>query len=288
MADNEKLELENQIAELQNNTEKGVKEKSDETEKFYTEKEVQQKINSVINQRLGKEKEKSSKLREKNIALEENSKVFKALSKILEDKAGFKGSPREQLDQTAKYYGISENDLNSMLDSVENGDKSEKEAIAYFNAQRFLEKSDPEEIEEEFKRINSISPSRRTIKDRELLEVITPHITKKQIEDDKRWFEKEVGGDFESFISSDEFREFYDGMNVPVRTAIEKYVRLKGKSEFTKSDNKEKKPISTGSAKDTGGTRDKDYYSATEVDNLKEEDIDDETLEKIIKSMSKW
>lgn len=292
MTDNNEM-LDNEIAELtevepESKSESDVQvTKPDEVPKTYT----QEQMDNAIKNRLGRQTGKITKLKAENQELKENSKAYKAMAKLLESKAGFKGSPSEQLEQASKYYGISEDDMNGILESVDNGDKSEKEAIAYINAKRFIETSDPEEIEEEFDRINAISPSRRTIKDREMLEAIKPQIAAKAYKADKEWFEKEFGGDYDKFIDSEEFQDFYEGMNMPVRKAVEKYVKLKGeesvKGTYFESD-KAEKPISTGSAKDKGGAREKDYYSPAEADRLTDDELDDETLDKVIDSMSKW
>lgn len=284
MADIEKMENMAVDAEVE------VEEKQpDEVVKTYTQTDV----DNIVKSRLARERDKTKTVKAENAQLKENAKAFKVLEKILEEKGGFKGTPQEKVKSAAEYYGVSEEDVKKMFEDFEGEDKSDKQTIAYFNAKMFVEKSDPEEIEEEFDRINAIAPSQRTIKDKELLEVIKPKMLEKAYKDDKKWFESEIGGSFDELINSKDFKTFYEGTNMPVRIAVEKYVQLKGadniKEAIDKGDITGTKPISTGSVKDSGASKLKEYYSPEDVDNLSDKDYDDpEIMKRVRESMTKW
>lgn len=49
------------------------------------------------------------------------------------------------------------------------------------------------------------------------------------------------------------------------------------------------RPVSTGSVKDNGASKLKEYYSSEEVDRLTEKDLDNPEIRKRVReSMSKW
>lgn len=273
-------------------TEVNVEEKqSDEAVKTYTQAEV----DNIVKGRLARERDKTKTLKAENAELAEAVKDYKVLSKIFEEKGGFKGTTKEQITQAAKYYDVSEEDVKKMNASVEVDDKSDKQTMAYFNAKRFVEQSEPDEIQEEYDRINAIPEDKRNIREKEMFKQLKPRVTDDlaaKVNADRKWFEENVGGDFNKFLRSEEFNDFMDGTNLSVRKGMEKFVKLKGtgalKETFAKEETKKEQPTSTGSVKDSGGAREKDYYSSAEVDRLTEDDLDDETLDKVLASMSKW
>ena len=110
-----------------------------------------------------------------------------------------------------------------------------------------------------------------------------------QIARDISWFEQSVGGDFDSFIKSDEFRDFLDGTALDIRAGMEKFVKLKG-ADYVKSNfNKTTACASTGSAKDSGAGDLKEYYTPDDVDRLTEKDLSNpEIMQRVRQSMTKW
>lgn len=110
-----------------------------------------------------------------------------------------------------------------------------------------------------------------------------------RISEDMEWFDKNVGGDFERFIKSDEFRDFIEGTALDVRGGMEKFVKFKG-ADYVKSNFKRGTSYaSTGSAKDSGASKLKEYYSPEDVDNLSAKDYDDpEIMKRVRQSMMKW
>lgn len=274
-------------------TEAKVQEKQpDEAVKTYTQAEV----DNIVKGRLARERDKTKTLKAENAELTEAVKDYKILSKIFEEKGNFKGTPKEQITQAAEYYGVSEEDVKKMIADAELDDKSDKQTMAYFNAKRFVEQSEPDEIQEEYDRINAIPEDKRNIREKELFKQLKPRVAKditEKVNADRKWFEENVGGDFNKFLRSEEFNDFMDGTNLSVRKGMEKFVKLKGtealKEAFTKEGTKKEQPASTGSVKDSGASNLKEYYSPEDVDNLSEKDFDDPVIfERVRQSMTKW
>lgn len=110
-----------------------------------------------------------------------------------------------------------------------------------------------------------------------------------RISEDMEWFEKNVGGDFEGFLKSDEFRDFIEGTALNVRQGMEKFVKFKG-ADYVKSNfNRGTSHASTGSAKDSGASDLKEYYTPDDVDRLTERDLaNPEIMKRVRTSMTKW
>lgn len=284
------------IEEMENmtvDTEAKVQEKQpDEAVKTYTQAEV----DNIVKGRLARERDKTKTLKAENAELTEAVKDYKILSKIFEEKGNFKGTPKEQITQAAEYYGVSEDDVKKMITDAELDDKSDKQTMAYFNAKRFVEQSEPDEIQEEYDRINAIPEDKRNIREKELFKQLKPRVAKditEKVNADRKWFEENVGGDFNKFLRSEEFNDFMDGTNLSVRKGMEKFIKLKGKDAvkeaFAKDEVKKEQPASTGSVKDSGASNLKEYYSPEDVDNLSEKDFDDPVIfERVRQSMTKW
>ncbi len=276
------------------NTEAKVEEKKlDEAVKTYTQAEV----DNIVKGRLARERDKAKTLKAENAELLENAKSYKVLGKILEEKGGFKGTPKEQISKAAEYYGVSEDDVKKMIADAELDDKSDKQTMAYFNAKRFVEQSEPDEIQEEYDRINAIPEDKRSVREKELFKQIKPRVTEDitaKVAADRKWFEEDVeGADFNKVIRSEEFNDFMDGTNLNVRKGLEKFIKLKGKDAiketFAKDEKKNEQPASTGSVKDSGASNLKEYYSPEDVDNLSDKDYDNpEIMKRVRDSMTKW
>lgn len=256
----------------------------------------QDEVDNIVKSRLAREKVKNKSLKAENDKLAKSNRSYRILSEILDKKGGFKGDPDKQLEHVRTYYKLSDSELEQIKENVDYDPKSEKQTMAYFNAKRFVEQSDPDEIQEEYERIKDIPEERRSLSDKELFRQIKPHSAdevKKSIDADKEWFEQNVGGDFLEFLRSEEFAGFMDGTGLSVRKGMEKFVKLKGsqavKTAFQKSENSGKKPTSAGSAKDSGASELKEYYSPEDVDRLSDKDLDNpEIVKRIRQSMTKW
>ena len=110
-----------------------------------------------------------------------------------------------------------------------------------------------------------------------------------RISEDMEWFEENVGGDFEHFIKSDEFRDFIEGTALNVRQGMEKFVKFKGADYVKGNFNRGKNYASTGSAKDSGAGDLKEYYTPEDVDRLTERDLaNPEVMKRVRTSMTKW
>lgn len=266
--------------------------KPDEVEKTYSQAEV----DNIVKSRLARQNSKIKSLKAQNAELIEEAKDYKILSKIFDEKGDIKGNTKEQISKAAEFYGMSEDEVAKIMSDADVDSKSDKQTMAYFKAKMFVEQSDADEIQEEYDRISAIPEDKRSINDRELFKQIKPKVTEdlsEKIAADRKWLEEDVeGADFDKLIRSEEFVDFMNGTNFSVRKGLEKFIKLKGKDaireSFAKDEIKEG-PASTGSVKDSGASRLKEYYSPEDVDNLSDEDYNDPLIfERVRQSMTKW
>lgn len=280
MSENTKVE--------QNNVDTGEVKKVDEP-KTYTQEEV----DNIVKGRLARQNEKLKDLKSKNAKLEADAKSYNAMSKLLSEKGGFKGNAAEQFKQAADYYEVDENDRQKYLDG--SSDDSE-DVMAYFKAKKFVDESDDDEKLEEYSRIYSIPEDKRSKADAEKLKLLGKSIgdiINPEIEADRKWLKENAeGASLDKLLKSEEFAEFVEGTNMKPSTAMRKFVKTKGieyvQQNFAEDEGKEI-PASTGSAKNSGASKLKEYYSPEDVDALTDKDLDDpEIMKRVRESMTQW
>lgn len=252
-----------------------------ENQPLYT----QEQVDNIVKGRLSRNKDKIRSLKEENKALKDDAKAAAVMGELLKKHAGIEGaSSMETVKKLGEYYDIPQEEVQNLIDSTDVEDMSDKQIIESLKAKHFVENSDSDEIAEEFERIKAISPSRRTVHDRELFKQLEPKMLNMQIEQDRKWFKENVGEGFDEVIKSEEFSNFIDGTNMDVSTALKKFAELKGNSIGKKSVT----PPSTGSVKSYGQENLKEIYTSEELDNLTDEDLKDpKVLERAINSLGK-
>ena len=115
----------------------------------------------------------------------------------------------------------------------------------------------------------------------------TPEEVSKMLDEDRKWFEENVGGCFEELLFDKDFEDFMRENPMTIRKCMEKFVKLKGADSFKKS--AKVHTASTGSVKDSGTSNLKEYYSPDDVDRLSDKDLDNpEIVKRIRQSMTKW
>ena len=251
----------------------------------------QEEVDNIVKGRLARQNDKIKDLKSKNAKLEADAKNYNAMSRLLSEKGGFKGSAEEQFKQAADYYEVNEEDRNKFFED------STAEDMAFLSAKRFLDQADDDDKLDEYNRISAIPEDKRTLKDREkykLLVNAVNSITEPIIAADKKWLSENAGeADFKKLVESEEFRDFITGTSMKVSTAIQKFVKLKGadyiNSAFKAEEVGKEAPASTGSAKNSGASKLKEYYSPEDVDALTDKDFDDpEIMRRVKESMKQW
>jgi hypothetical protein len=276
---------ENARAEMNNEVEKSEV-KVDEP-KTYSQEEV----DNIVKGRLARQNDKIKDLKSKNAKLEADAKNYNAMSRLLSEKGGFKGSAEEQFKQAADYYEVNEEDRNKFFED------STAEDMAFLSAKRFVDQADDDDKLDEYNRISLIPEEQRTLKDKEkykLLKGTVNEMFEPMIAADKKWLAENAGeADFNKLIGSEEFKDFISGTSMKMSTAIQKFVKAKGadyiNSTFKTDEVTKETPASTGSVKNSGASKLKEYYSPEDVDALTAKDYDDpEIMRRVGESMKHW
>ncbi len=253
----------------------------------------QEEVDNIVRGRVAREKAKTDKvkaeLKEAKKQLNENS----VISSILEEYGDVKGDTESKIKALAENYDITEDKLKELKDSAKN--KPNQNVLAYMNAKMFIESNDEDDMLEEYNRLKEIPEASRNANEKELFKQLMPRFKEKELEEvissDRKWFEENNEGvSFMDLIQSEDFKDFMDGTNMSVRKGLEKYVKLKGTESLKNSfPDKKAETVSTGSAKDSGASKLKEYYSPEDVDNLSSKDLDDPVIfERVRQSMAKW
>ena len=251
------------------------------SEKMFT----QEDMDNAIKKNSGKYLRKIDRYKEE---LEESRKSEK-VSKYVAEKMGYDGPSDDLFKKLAEHYG---DDVNKVLNDLNNGDLSKREADIKLEAYEFLndDETTDDDIIEEFERISGKPKSKQTKADLMKLDLMAKRyyqiVAKGNVKRAEKWYNEFVGDDFEKLIGNEKFRAFTKDLNIPLDKAVKKYCELKGlKKEGEKKESKPK--ISSGSAKDTSGGDTPEYFSPEAVDEMSREDIK-KNMAQIQKSMKNW
>lgn len=246
---------------------------------------TQADIDEIVKERLSRDRKKYADYyqnKERLQRLETENMTLKELSVVLNE-ANVEGTPAEQINQLRSYYGLTKKQAEQVVDASANKG-AEDDTKSFINATRFERKASDDDVVDEVERILEIPAHKRNEGDNAKLEVLENRYGAIKFKSDyneaKKAFDSIGEGDFAELISSDEFKDFAEGSNAPLKTIVQKYLKYAGKT---------KQPKSPGSAKDTGGTTAKEFYSPAEVDKLTEEQLSNPKIwEKVRESMTKW
>lgn len=279
---------------VENVVENKAVEKVDEP-KTYSQEEV----DNIVKGRLAREKEKSkAKYNELEADYKSAQKELadaRLLSGVFAEGGGIKGNFAEQAKRLSATYELDTEKFNSIKSEASIDRNADRKTMAFLNAQRFVSESEDDEIAEEYQRINAIPANERTLEEKALFKQIKPKMTEtvnNRISEDRKWLNNEVeGADFDKLIRSEEFSQFIEDTGLDIRTGLKAYVKANKQNvidNFTAKEGKAGIP-STGSAKDSGASKLKEYYSPEDVDNLSAKDYDDpEIMKRVRQSMMKW
>ena len=276
----------------------GAEVKVDEP-KTYTQAEV----DGAVQKRVAREMKKLDAYKERNAELEAELAEYRGLSALIAEGGNVKGTPQEQIRALKETYDLSDEAVSNILSKSKNNDERDLQRnMARYNADKFIEENDADDIQEEFDRISKIPVAERSLMDKAKFKAIKEHQDSAKAKDDTRaneaiakdrkWLEKEVGNvELTDILTSKEFKDFIsETPNMYPSDALKVFVKFNGKDKmlemFGKSDTK---PVSTGSAKDSGASKIKEYYSPEDVDNLSAKDFDNpEIMKRVRESMTKW
>lgn len=273
--------------------------KADEP-KTYTQEEVDNIVKSRLARADKKHQSKIEELKADNEEMERELKDARTLSGVLAEGGQIKGNFVEQAKQLSDTYDVNEDNFTRIKNEASLDCKSQQKNLAYINAQRIIAESDITELEAEFERIGAKPYSERSIEEREMYKQLKPkvdefkvkqkEVQKNNFDTDKAWLENEVeGADFDKLIRSNEFADFINTTGMEVRKGLQAFVKLNKTTIAEKFAKEATTHPSTGSVKDNGTSKLKEFYSPEDVDNLSEKDYDDpEIMKRVRESMTKW
>lgn len=251
------------------------------SEKMFT----QEDIDNAVKKSSAKYLRRIDKFKEE---LEGSRNSEKAI-KYMAEKMGYEGSSDGLLKKLAEHYG---DDVNKVLNDLNNGDLSKREADVKLEAYEFLNDEDTtdDDIVEEFERISEKPKSKQTKADLMKLDLMAKRyyqiVAKGNVKSAEKWYKDNVDDNFDEFIGNEEFRAFTKDLNIPLDKAVKKYCELKGlKKEGEKKESKPK--ISSGSAKDTSGDNALGYFTQEQVAKMSREEIK-ENYDAIVQSRKSW
>ena len=244
-----------------------------EPEKTLTQAEVDE----IVKERLARERKKYADYED----IKEQYETLKEISDLLAQ-GGVAGTPAEQIAHLRQYYGLTQKQAEQMVNAAT--DKGADETKAFVEAERFARKATDDEIVDEVERILAIPVSKRKEKDLVKLEVLEGRYGaikfRNEYSEAEKWYMENYDGDLKDLVNDDDFKEFIEGSSAPLKKMVQKYMKYAGKT---------KQPKSPGSAKDTGGTTAKEYYTPAEVDKLTDAQLADPKIwAKVRESMTKW
>lgn len=248
---------------------------------------VQTDVDRIVAERLAREKGKYADyddLKTKVTDLESENLSFKELSKAIADGGGINGTPSEQAEYLKEYWGLTTKQAEKMVNDNQPkiSDKHEK-VLLTVEAEQFVRKSTDDEL---VKTIDGIfaKPAKLRTDEEEILLVEAKgryiYIQEaNETKEAKEWYESEGQGDFDALMNDEDFKDFAEGRTTSKLITIQKYLKHAHKE----------KPQSTGSVKSNGATKEKDYYSQTEVDKLSPKDLENPKIWQAVRnSMTKW
>ena len=268
--------------------------------KTYTQEEVDNIVKSRLARADKKHQSKIEELKADNEEMERELKDARTLSGVLAEGGMIKGNFAEQAKQLSDTYDVNEDNFTRIKNEASLDSKSQQKNLAYINAQRIIAESDITELEAEFERIGAKPYSERSIEEREMYKQLKPkvdefkakqkEVQKNNFDTDKAWLENEVeGADFDKLIRSNEFADFINTTGMEVRKGLQAFVKLNKTTIAEKFVKEKASRVSTGSVKDSGTSKLKEFYSPEDVDNLSEKDYDDPEIRKRVReSMTKW
>lgn len=224
---------------------------TEETEKTYTEKEVNELVKKKLDEVLpGKIARREAKIRK------EYDRKYGDLEGVLRAGTG-KESVEDITDSFKQYYeqrGV------TMPKKQAYSDK-DIEVLARADAEDIIN-SGYDEVAEEVERLTKIGVANMTPREKALFRALADH----RRDADRGRELSEIGVTKETY-DSPEFREFASKFTAatPIREIYDLYVKTQPKKEIR----------TMGSVKQAGAAGTKDYYSPEEIDRLTMKDLDD-------------
>ncbi len=242
-----------------------------------------EQVNEIVQKRTARYAEKNSKLVQELESAKVNSQKYEQFDKLFREAGAV--TPQQQADLLSNVLGLDSDSVLSRLS--DNDEKSVSKGDAFATAQMFLKSADDFDIVDEFERLNAkrkSAPSSFTEADMVMLSQLEDRYVSIKYAEDSAAAEsicKQNGVDFKALINDTDFADFAKDLNLPISKAVAKWIKVSGAKSGAHI------PVSTGSAKDTGGNMQKDYYSRDEVAKMSPEEIR-KNLDIIHKSQSKW
>lgn len=224
---------------------------TEETEKTYTEKEVNELLKKKLDEVLpGKIARREAKIRK------EYDRKYGDLEGVLRAGTG-KESVEEITDSFKQYYeqrGVTMPKKQTFSDK-------DLEVLARADAEDIIN-SGYDEVAEEVERLTKIGADKMTPREKALFRALADH----RRNADRGRELSEIGVTKETY-DSPEFREFASKFTAatPIREIYDLYVKTQPKKEIR----------TMGSVKQAGGGGTKDHYSPEEIDRLTLKDLDD-------------
>lgn len=244
-------------------------EQEEQSEKLFSQKELDDKVQK----RIGRVERKSKRELAKK---DEEIEKYKQLEKTL--RAGLDINDSDDIFEKVNNFYKEQGVNIPQYESVSN--KRDAERLGEYDARDLIESADFDEIQDRANELASLKQKGK-IKPREEAEFmklgtyLTNELKIKEL--------KEKGAD-EKVLEDKKFKEFSKKFNseTPITDIYDLYTKLNHEDV--------KKPDSTGSIKSTvGESKVKKYYTSEEVDKLTSKDLDNPTIFKnVMASMKKW
>lgn len=238
---------------------------------------TQAEVDEIVKERLARERKKYADYDE----VKEQYESLKEMSDVLAQ-GGISGTPAEQIAHLRQYYGVTQKQAEQMVNASAKNEADETKA--FVEAERFNRKATDDDVIDEVERILAIPPHKRKEKDIVKLEVLEGRYGtikfRSEYSEAEKWYKENGEGDFKDLVNDDDFKEFIEGSNAPLKKMVQKYLRYSGRA---------KEPKSPGSARDKSGTAAKEYYTPSEVDKLTDAQLSNPKIwAKVRESMTKW
>lgn len=271
--------------------------KVDEPIKTHTQADVDR----AVQKRVAGYTKKVNAYKEEIADLKAELEEYRGLSNLIAEGGNIKGTPKEQMRTLKETYDMSDEDVASIIAKSKN-ERDLQRNMARYNADKFIEENDADDIQAEFDRISKISANERSIMDKEKFKAIKEHQgANKNTEDTKvsdaiandiKWLQKEVGNvELQDILKSEEYKDFIsESPDIHPSYGIKLFTKFKGKDKMLEMFGKgDTHPVSTGSVKDNGASKLKEYYSPEDVNRLTQKDLDNpEIFKRVRESMTKW
>ena len=218
---------------------------------------------------------------------------------VLNEGGGITGSFSEIAQQLASQYELTDDNVTKLKNMATNDGREAQKNDAFVTAQRKMTELSIEELAEAVEEIEKKSVADQTLEERALyrqaktkvdeFKAKQKEVQKNNFDTDKAWLENEVeGADFDKLIRSNEFADFINTTGMEVRKGLQAFVKLNKTTIAEKFVKEKASRVSTGSVKDSGKSKLKEFYSPEDVDNLSEKDYDDpEIMKRVREYMTK-